>query len=168
MSAIRTIGYEGANLADFLETLTLSGVTTLVDVRDVAVSRRPGFSKTALSNALREAGIEYRHLRALGDPKDGREAARAGYYSTFRAIFGRRLATPAAQVELQQLVEIASGREACLMCFEADATNCHRSLIVDALQAQMPLQVEHLKVFQTSAGTILRTSSGPGQSRAAA
>jgi uncharacterized protein (DUF488 family) len=73
-----TIGYEGATMGEFLAALQAAGVERLIDVRAVPNSRRPGFSKTPLRNALAEVGIEYVHLRALGTPAAGREAAREG------------------------------------------------------------------------------------------
>jgi uncharacterized protein (DUF488 family) len=75
---IFTIGYEGTTVGEFLAALKAAGVQRLIDVRAVPNSRRPGFSKTPLRNALAEAGIDYVHLRALGTPSDGRGAARAG------------------------------------------------------------------------------------------
>ena len=71
---IFTIGYEAATMADFLAALTAAGVTRVIDVRALPLSRRPGFSKTPLKNALAEAGIDYVHLKALGTPAEGREA----------------------------------------------------------------------------------------------
>ena len=76
MRTLSTIGYEGKTLDEFIGELKQAGVALILDVRAVAASRRPGFSKTALSNALRENGIDYRHYRALGTPAAGREAAR--------------------------------------------------------------------------------------------
>lgn len=96
-STLRTIGYEGATLEGFLAALRRSRVSLLIDVRAVAVSRRKGFSKTALAAALAEAGIGYLHLRDLGDPKPGREAARAGRMSEFRAIYSAHLRGAVAQ-----------------------------------------------------------------------
>ena len=61
-----TIGYEATTMAEFLDALTKAGVERVIDVRAVPNSRRPGFSKTPLRNALAEAGIDYVHLRALG------------------------------------------------------------------------------------------------------
>ena len=75
---IFTIGYEGATMDDFLSALKQAGVERVIDVRALPLSRRPGFSKTPLQNALAEAGIEYVHLKALGTPAEGRNAARAG------------------------------------------------------------------------------------------
>ena len=73
-----TIGYEGTTVGEFLSALQNAGVERVIDIRAVPNSRRPGFSKTPLRNALAEAGIDYVHLRALGTPADGRAAARAG------------------------------------------------------------------------------------------
>ena len=78
MHRLATIGYEGASVADFLDALRGANSDLLVDVRAVAMSRRPGFAKTALAANLRDAGIDYLHLRQLGTPADGRAAARGG------------------------------------------------------------------------------------------
>ena len=77
MFPLATIGYEGASLAAVIARLWAASVSLVLDVRAIAASRRPGFSKTTLSASLAEAGIDYRHLRALGTPKSGRQAARA-------------------------------------------------------------------------------------------
>lgn len=82
---IFTIGYEGATVAEFIAALTGAGVERLIDVRALPLSRRPGFSKTALKAALHEAGIECVYLRALGTPADGRDAARAGRHDDLKA-----------------------------------------------------------------------------------
>jgi uncharacterized protein (DUF488 family) len=145
MKSIATIGYEGATVAGFLETLQADGVKLLVDVRAVASSRRPGFAKTALAANLASVGIEYLHLRALGTPADGRAAARAGDHGALRRIYLAHLATPAAQeavTELAQLID--DGPRVCLLCLEADASRCHRSFIAEALAAKSPLDVANL------------------------
>ena len=69
-----TIGYEGATMADFLAALGAAGVRRVIDVRALPLSRRSGFSKTPLKNALAEVGIDYVHLKALGTPPSGRAA----------------------------------------------------------------------------------------------
>ena len=95
-----TVGYEAATLPDVIGRLRAAGVQLLIDVRAVAASRRPGFSKTALSAGLAETGIDYLHLRALGTPSEGRAAARAGRTAEMRAIFAAHLEEPAAQLAL--------------------------------------------------------------------
>src|SRR5687768_1090158 len=145
MRTVATIGYEGATVQGFLDALRDEGVDLLVDVRAVASSRRPGFSKSRLAANVGEAGIEYLHLRALGTPADGRAAARAGRHDEMRAIFREQLATPEARDELWTLAELVrAGRRVCLLCFEADPAHCHRSLVAAALAAEVPVRVRHL------------------------
>lgn len=124
-----TIGYEGALLDDLIESLLAAGITHLVDVRERAQSRRKGFSKTALRLALNARGIGYTHLRALGDPKPGREAARSGNYTLFRKIYGSALAAESAKLALSQLIEFSRHSSVCLLCYELDAVQCHRSIV---------------------------------------
>ena len=100
MKPLATIGYEAATQDAVIDRLKAAGVEMLVDVRAVAASRRAGFSKTVLAASLAEAGIGYVHLRQLGTPKPGREAARKGRIAEMTAIFEEHLAEPAAQLEL--------------------------------------------------------------------
>lgn len=145
MTAISTIGYEGTTVRAFLDALRAGEVQLLVDVRAVASSRRPGFAKTRLSANLAEAGIEYLHLRGLGTPADGRAAARAGRHGEMRRIFTAHLGMPETKYELESLADLVrSRRRVCLMCFEADPAHCHRSIVGEALQALLPLDVRHL------------------------
>jgi uncharacterized protein (DUF488 family) len=145
MHEITTIGYEGTNVADFLQTLRDARVELLVDVRAVASSRRPGFAKTRLAANLQEAGIEYLHLRGLGTPSDGRAAARAGRHGEMRDIFLAQLRTDVAQADLDVVEGIVrAGRRIALLCFEADPSHCHRSMVADALAERLPLRVDHL------------------------
>src|SRR5579862_3054691 len=94
-----TIGYEQTPAKSVLDELEQAGVKLLVDVRAVASSRRPGFSKSQLAAGLDERGIAYVHLRGLGTPKEGRLAARAGDYDRLEKIFSKHLKTPQAREE---------------------------------------------------------------------
>jgi uncharacterized protein (DUF488 family) len=132
---LATIGYQSATLADVIARLQSAGVELLIDVRAIAASRRPGFSKTTLAASLAEAGVGYVHLRALGTPKAGREAARAGRIAEMRAIFEAHLEEPDAQAQLAQAAALAAERRSALLCFEADARGCHRAVIAEHLQA---------------------------------
>lgn len=143
---IATIGYERASLSDFVATLTLCEIDILVDIRDRAQSRRPGFSKAALSNALAEAGISYIHMRELGDPKEGREAARRGDYDHFRAIFSGVMESNEAKQAISRLEQLASQYSICLMCFERDQTTCHRKIVADHLEGTLNRKAQHLGV----------------------
>lgn len=143
---VATIGYERASLADFIATLKLSNIEVLVDIRDRAQSRRQGFSKSALGSALEAEGIKYLHMRELGDPKEGREAARRGDLVRFRSIFDGVLKTDKAQQALAELEELASNHEICLMCFERDQLTCHRKIVADRLESSLEIKARHLGV----------------------
>jgi uncharacterized protein (DUF488 family) len=116
-------------------------VTLLIDVRAVAASRRPGFSKTALGNGLRERGIGYLHLRALGTPARGREAARAGRVAEMREIYADQLETAEALVALEQALDAAQGKRAALLCYEREAPCCHRAMLAERMIARVPFEV---------------------------
>ena len=142
---LATIGYESAPQAKVIETLKAAGVEVLIDVRAVAASRRAGFSKGLLSASLEDAGIAYVHLRELGTPKEGRMAARRGQTAVMREIFEAHLAEPAAQLQLAQAIEIAKGRKAALLCYEADHRGCHRSIVVEHMLEVADFAVENLE-----------------------
>jgi uncharacterized protein (DUF488 family) len=145
LTALATIGYQSATVRTFLDALREGGVELLVDVRAVASSRRPGFSKSRLAANLAEAGIGYVHLRGLGTPAEGRAAARAGQYAQLRSIFREHLATPAARAELDELADLVrAGPRVCLLCFEAAPEHCHRSMVAEALGALISVEVTHL------------------------
>src|SRR6202034_4883404 len=92
-----TIGYEQTPAQSVLDELERAGVKLLVDVRAVASSRRPGFSKNQLAAGLDARGISYLHLRGLGTPKDGRIAARSGQFDALHTIYAKHLKTPQAR-----------------------------------------------------------------------
>jgi uncharacterized protein (DUF488 family) len=119
-------------------------VELVIDVRAVAASRRAGFSKTLLAAGLAEAGIDYLHLRQLGTPKAGRQAARAGRVAEMEAIFGEHLAEPAAQLELARAAEVAAGRRVALLCYEADPQGCHRKIVAQEICARIGCRIHHL------------------------
>lgn len=129
-----TIGYEGADVDRFLTTLTDAGVETLADVRAVALSRKRGFSKSALREALSGRGIGYEHFIKLGTPKEGRQAARAGDGDLMRRIYcDEVLSTEDAQKAFHDLEALAAERPICLLCFERDPANCHRRVLAQRL-----------------------------------
>ncbi|HEX8572050.1 MAG TPA: DUF488 domain-containing protein [Allosphingosinicella sp.] len=144
MHKLFTIGYEGKTQAEFLDELQAAGVELVLDVRAVAASRRPGFSKTALAGGLRERGIDYLHLRALGTPADGRQAARAGRVAEMRAIYAGQLETPEAGLAMEQALAEAAARPAALLCYERGAPDCHRSMLARRMIERIPFEVSDL------------------------
>jgi uncharacterized protein (DUF488 family) len=139
-----TIGYEAATLPEVIGTLRQAGVAVVVDVRAVAASRRAGFSKTLLRNSLEQEGIGYEHLRALGTPKKGREAARRGRIAEMAAIFAAHMAAPEAQDALARATAIARARPAALLCYEARAAGCHRRIVAEAIREATGCDVRDL------------------------
>jgi uncharacterized protein (DUF488 family) len=144
MPPLATIGYEHATLHDVIGRLQAAGVEVVIDVRAIAASRRPGFSKTALAASLAEAGVDYLHLRALGTPKAGREAARAGRTAEMRGVYEAHLEEPDAQAQLAQATEVSRRRRAALLCYEADAARCHRAVVAARISAVTAAEVADL------------------------
>jgi uncharacterized protein (DUF488 family) len=130
---IFTIGYEGATVAEFVAALQAAGVQRVIDVRAIANSRRPGFSKNSLRASLDEAGIDYVHLRALGTPTEGRAAARSGRTGDLRRIYAGQLELPEAIAEGAQMLELAREKPSALLCLEREPAGCHRSLLLKAV-----------------------------------
>lgn len=124
---IFTIGYQGATQPELVAALKRAGVERVIDVRAVPLSRKPGFSKNVLAAGLREAGIDYVHLKALGTPAEGREAARRGKWDLFARSYAAQLDTPEAAAESAQMVALAEERPSALLCFERDPARCHRT-----------------------------------------
>jgi uncharacterized protein (DUF488 family) len=155
---LTTIGYEGATLAAFIATLKAAGVTLLLDIRELPISRRKGFSKTPLSQALAAAGIDYQHERALGAPKAVRHQLRADgdlkrYFADFREYLGTQASL------LDQLAKSLTGCVA-LLCFERNPAECHRSVVVAALARRLKIDFIHLTVSADDA------KQAPAHSRA--
>lgn len=141
---LATIGYESATQDAVIARLKAARVAVLIDVRAVAASRRAGFSKTLLAASLAQAGIEYLHLRQLGTPKPGREAARKGRIDEMTEIFEAHMAEPAAQLELARATAIAADRKTALLCYEADACGCHRKILAETIAGTLGCEIENL------------------------
>jgi uncharacterized protein (DUF488 family) len=145
MQTLFTIGYEKAKPAAVVNELQRAKIDLLVDTRAVAASRRPGFSKRQLAAALEEAGIAYLHLQKLGTPAEGRQAARAGDYDTLWRIYDKHIKTPQAREALGELLTlIKSGKRVCLLCYERDPQECHRSRIAANVKKRLRVKVDDL------------------------
>jgi uncharacterized protein (DUF488 family) len=144
------IGYEKSGLAEFLATLTAAGVKTLVDVRDLPLSRRAGFSKRQLQAAVEAAGMRYVHLRALGTPPEGREANKRRQWERFWRIVDDKLATAEAEHALQELAAIAASAPTCLVCYEADWHICHRRRVGEMLGERHGFALHPLNVGEAT------------------
>ncbi len=144
MPDLATIGYEGSTIGSVVAVLQQAQVGLLIDVRAVPQSRKPGFSKRQLAAALDEAGIAYVHLQALGTPKPGRDAVRAGHPERMEAIFRAHMTGDRPQAELVQAAALAQERHACLLCFERDHNTCHRRLVAEMIVGETGQSIRHL------------------------
>jgi uncharacterized protein (DUF488 family) len=132
VSGIYTVGYESTDVHLFVACLVESDVTVLIDVRDYPGSRKRGFSKNALADALENAGITYEHWRHLGAPKEIRhELKKTKNWLQYAEAYSTIL-----DVQEHTLIELAvkaRSERVCLMCFERDHQECHRSLVTGRL-----------------------------------
>jgi uncharacterized protein (DUF488 family) len=140
-----TIGYENhREPVSLVSALQAADVERLVDVRELPLSRRRGFSKTALSEALAAAGIVYEHERALGNPKPYRDLFKSGAVAEGRAAYTAHVRNGSAWA-VDWLRETLAEQRTCVLCVEHDHAVCHRDVIVEELRRRMPeLVVEHL------------------------
>lgn len=130
---IFTIGYEGATQPELIAALQQAGVERVIDVRAVPLSRKPGFSKNVLAAGLKEAGIDYVHLKALGTPPEGREAARKGKHEVMARVYAAQIETPEAGVDAARMIALAGEKPSALLCFERDPAQCHRTLLRESV-----------------------------------
>ena len=133
---IHTAGYEGQTIDEFLARLHGSGIELVADVRELPLSRKRGFSKTALAAALAREGIDYLHVRALGCPKAIRDRYRrdhdwARYTDAFLDHLGRH------EEAVTALAREAAGRRTVCLCFEADPARCHRTYVANAVAGRL-------------------------------
>lgn len=129
---IFTIGYEATTMTEFIAALHKAGVERVIDVRALPLSRRPGFSKNILAASLNDAGIEYVHLKNLGTPKAGRDAAKKGDVAILEAVYEVQLGLPEAQAEAARMRALAAEKPSALLCFERNPEHCHRTLLLEA------------------------------------
>ncbi len=149
MADLFTLGYEGTQAQQFLRVLTARKIDTLVDVRDMPISRKPGFSKQSLTAGCETVGINYEHWQILGCPKAIREDYRLdGDWAKYTRRYKKHLLTLADTLE--DLSSRALKERLCLVCFEADPLFCHRSYIADAVSELMPRTIEIIHL--TSSG----------------
>lgn len=140
-----TIGYQQhRHPATLVDALHAARVERLIDVRELPMSRRRGFSKTSLAHALDRAGVAYEHERALGNPKAYRDLYRSGYQRKGEELYRTHLRNGSLWA-IDWLSETLTEQRTCVLCFEHDHRDCHRSVIVEELCERMPsLRVVHL------------------------
>ncbi len=148
---IHTIGYEGAAIEDLISTLARAGVTRLLDIRQSPYSKRGEFSTDELRAALADYGIAYTHIRTLGNPPAGREAARAGHTAAFREIFSAHLNGPEGRDGLDEALGFAANEPVCLLCLEKSPMHCHRSMVAARLNELSGQAIVNLRIQRSTA-----------------
>ena len=140
---IFTVGYQGRGLDGLTQLLKQHAIDIVLDVRERAWSRKPGFSKPQLDEALARLGIEYLHEPRLGSPANIREAYRqSGDWAQFSAAYSEHLAG-LGEVLAGYAAELV-GRRVCLLCFEEQASLCHRLAVANAFGPLLVREPRHL------------------------
>ncbi|MCL2612391.1 MAG: DUF488 family protein [Nocardioidaceae bacterium] len=142
---IVSVGYEGRDIDAFVSELVAAGVDTVADVRLNPISRKPGFSKTRLTEALERVGISYVHLRSLGNPKSNREPFWSGRAEEGKAVFRGLLEASDSSSALQRLSDMAGDQVVAVLCFENDHEQCHRQVVIDEVTRAHPVPVLALR-----------------------
>lgn len=139
-----TIGYEGLDIDAFMSLLGQHGIETIVDIRELPLSRKRGFSKKALATALDSDGRGYLHVPVLGCPKPVRDRYRSdGDWKRYTKGFIKHLGEQKGALE--QVSVMTKNSNCALLCFEADFNFCHRSLVADALRKDFGADVQHIR-----------------------
>ncbi len=158
VSELYTIGYEGASQEALLYTLGFHDIQSLLDIRELPQSRKPGLSKTALGAAAASYGMQYEHIRSLGTPRDIRYRRKIDHDAdAFREGYLEHLAQQDEAME--SLVARALRERCCLLCYEADPKECHRWFVAEnaawrSAQQGRDLRVEHLSILEMKGLTI--------------
>lgn len=139
-----TIGYAGKEINDFINLLHQSGITTLIDIRQLPLSRKHDFSKSRLQSHLEDSGIEYKHVGALGSPKTIRDKVHQDNdYDSFFTEYTKYIKTK--QDAVTEVVDTVTRKISCLMCVEPTPDLCHRRIVAQTIEKQSPkLKVVHL------------------------
>mgnify|MGYP001606301427 CR=1 FL=1 len=130
-----TVGYEGMDIVNFIKKLKDWNVELLIDIREIALSRKNGFSKSTLKEELKKSGIRYRHLRSLGSPKALRYKLRKDWdYKIFFDEYRNHIKDPEIQDAIDELSALAKSKKTVILCYEKDHKTCHRSIIAEELK----------------------------------
>jgi uncharacterized protein (DUF488 family) len=138
---VGSVGYEKhRDSGEFACHLREAGVERLIDVRELPISRRRGYAKTALGETMKAEGIEYLHMRDLGNPKPYRDLYKSGKVDEGRELYTAYLHEEQREA-LELLASILPQKKTALMCVEHDASVCHRTVILESLGSQLGLKL---------------------------
>ena len=143
LKTVWTIGYERTGVRDLVTTLKEAKIKRVLDVRELPNSRRAGFSKNMLAASLEKGGIAYQHMKALGTPKAGRDAAKRGDTKTMHKIFEAKMQSLESQMALAEAAKAAGKERTALLCLEHDWKVCHRAIVAKHLEG-FGFKAQHL------------------------
>ena len=150
---IYTVGYEGLDIDSFLSLLAENDIETVVDVREMPLSRKPGFSKKSLASVLNLSGREYVQRVDLGCPKLVRDRYREdGNWKRYTEGFMKHL--KAQDDAIAELSALAATSNCALLCYEADPNFCHRSMVASAVKDYCGARVTHIKASAKKASPV--------------
>jgi len=139
---VGSIGYElYKDHVAFARHVQAAGVEQLIDVRELPISRRRGYAKSALAQSMADVGVEYIHMRALGNPKIIRDLYKSGRVEEGRRRYEEHLLGE-QRGALDGLVPLLCEKRSALMCVEHDPAACHRTVIIDALRRELGLALD--------------------------
>ncbi|MGB8225297.1 MAG: DUF488 domain-containing protein [Sedimentisphaerales bacterium] len=128
-----TIGYEGREIDEFVLRLKSFNVTHLIDVREIPLSRKKGFSKSTLGQRLKDENIEYIHEKPLGSPAAIRNKLKSDWdYEYFFKAYSAYLSKNMDAVK--KVYQYLFDGVTCIMCFERFPEKCHRSIVADKIK----------------------------------
>ncbi len=143
MAELFTVGYEGRQPSEIADLLESNSVKMLVDIRELPLSRRKGFSKSALRTYMKRRKVNYKHYRALGSPRAMRHKAReTGDLVTFFKKYRGHLS--GQQDALQEVAMLLNHGSICLLCYEADHNRCHRRAVAGRVARRAGVRTVHL------------------------
>jgi len=141
-----TIGYEGLDQRQFMAYLNQHGIEIVADIRRLPLSRKKGFSKTALKEMLNDHGIEYLNIQGLGASKEIREELyQSGNYDRFFKNYRKTISNKQDLLETIHML-ISQGKKVSLLCYERNPQQCHRKIVAEQIKKTNGngLQVKHI------------------------
>jgi len=155
-----TVGYEGCDIEDFVAFLKKNNISCIIDIRKNPVSRKKGFSKSRLSERLAEKKIDYVHFGSLGVPSAWRKEEKA-HLITRRKMFSDyvRKVIPLHEKEILELIEVAKATpRPALLCYEADASDCHRHFLAEKINKIKKVKITDLRVLPEEGPRLFRSA----------
>mgnify|MGYP001575775628 CR=1 FL=1 len=138
--SIYAMGYEGLSIDEFLNVLLREEIQTVLDTRNNPISRKYGFSKSALKKKCQDVGLQYLHFPEVGIPSNIRVHNKER--QSLWKIYQEQI-LPENEMVLGQLSKIICQEKAVLICFEEHFEDCHRHLLAQELSTKINLPIFH-------------------------